>query len=275
MAKKDRTKKRRKSRAAGADIFKLYQDSVQCPEAEIHFFDRVFKKHRRRKALSMKEDFCGTAFLSAEWVKTNPRRIAVGVDLDGPTLEYARDVVLAGEDEDVKKRVKLLQANVNDVTRPKVELSCALNFSYCIFKKREELVHYFTQAYKGLEDDGMLVTDLFGGTEAIDVVEEDRKLNGFTYVWDQADYNPITNEILCHIHFKFPDGSRINKAFTYDWRLWSIPEVRECMEEAGFSKVEVYWEPEDEADDGEILDYRFTEKEENQEGWLVYVVGIK
>jgi SAM-dependent methyltransferase len=275
MAKKDRTKKRRKSRAAGADVFKLYQDSVQCPEAEIHFFDRVFKKHRRRKALTMKEDFCGTAFLSAEWAKTNPRRIAVGVDLDGPTLDYARDIVLAGETDDVRKRVKLLQANVNDVTRPKVELSCALNFSYCIFKKREELVHYFKQAYKGLEDDGMLVTDLFGGTEAIDVIEEDRKLNGFTYVWDQADYNPITNEILCHIHFKFPDGSRINKAFTYDWRLWSIPEVRECMEEAGFPKVEVYWEPEDEADDGEILDYRFTEKEENQEGWLVYVVGIK
>ena len=248
---------------------------MQCPEAEIHFFDRVFKKHRRRKALTMKEDFCGTAFLSAEWAKTNPRRMAVGVDLDGPTLDYARQMVLAREAEDVQKRVKLLQANVNDVTRPKVELSCALNFSYCIFKKREDLVHYFKQAYKGLEDDGILVTDLFGGTEAIDVIEEDRKLNGFTYVWDQADYNPITNEILCHIHFKFPDGSRINKAFTYDWRLWSIPEVRECMEEAGFPRVEVYWEPEDEADDGEILDYRFTEKEENQEGWLVYVVGIK
>ena len=46
MAKKDRTKKKRRtrqpSRASRADVFQLYQESVQCPEAEIHFFDRVF-----------------------------------------------------------------------------------------------------------------------------------------------------------------------------------------------------------------------------------------
>jgi SAM-dependent methyltransferase len=279
MPAQELTRRKRKanksSRASRANHFELYQAAVQCPEAEIHFFDRVFKKHRRRRALSMKEDFCGTAFLSIEWAKTNPRRTAIGVDLDGPTLAYARSAMLGPEPERVRARVQLVQADVHDVVRPKVDLTCALNFSYCVFKTRDALRRYFTAARKGLNDEGMLVCDLFGGTEAIDVIEEERKLKGFTYVWDQADYNPITNEILCHIHFRFPDGSKMEKAFTYDWRLWSIPEVKECMEEAGFKKVEVYWEPEDEPDNGEILDYRYTEKEENQEGWLVYVVGIK
>ncbi len=65
----------------------------------------------------------------------------------------------------------------------------------------------------------------------------------------------------------------MKKAFTYDWRLWSIPEVRECLLEAGFSKVEIWWDPveDDEKDDY----YRVSEEEENQEGWLVYIVGIK
>ena len=56
--------------------------------------------------------------------------------------------------------------------------------------------------------------------------------------------------MICHIHFKFKDGSRIKKAFSYDWRLWTLPEIREVMEEAGFSNTRVYWEDEDEEGEG-------------------------
>ena len=45
----------------------------------------------------------------------------------------------------------------------------------------------------------------------------------------------------CHIHFAFPDGSRINRAFSYHWRLWTLPEIREILYEAGFRQVDVYW----------------------------------
>ena len=39
---------------------------------------------------------------------------------------------------------------------------------------------------------------------------------------DQAGVQPITHETLCHIH---PDERRAaRRAFTYDWRVWSIPE---------------------------------------------------
>jgi len=88
-------------------------------------------------------------------------------------------------------------------------------------------------------------------------------------VWEHARYNPIANEILCHIHFRFRDGSEIREAFTYDWRLWTIPEIRECLLEAGFRDTQVWWDPTDEDE------YRLSESEENQPGWLVYIVGVK
>ena len=87
------------------------------------------------------------------------------------------------------------------------------------------------------------------GPDASDLQKEKTKLDGFTYIWDQAEFEPVTSRIVCHIHFKFPDGSKIKRAFTYDWRLWTLPEFREILTEAGFAKVRVYWEGTD--DDGE------------------------
>ncbi len=53
----------------------------------------------------------------------------------------------------------------------------------------------------------------------------------------------------CFIHFELPDGSRMDKAFRYEWRLWTIPEIREILQEAGFSKVTVYLEGDDDEED--------------------------
>ncbi len=46
----------------------------------------------------------------------------------------------------------------------------------------------------------------------------------------------------CYIHFAFEDGSKIDKAFSYQWRLWTLPELQELLFEAGFNQVKVYWE---------------------------------
>jgi hypothetical protein len=61
-------------------------------------------------------------------------------------------------------------------------------------------------------------------------------------VWDQNKFNPITHECLNHIHFYFPDGTKMRKAFSYDWRLWSIAELQDLMRDAGLTDVTVYWE---------------------------------
>ena len=128
----------------------------------------------------------------------------------------------------------------------------------------------------------MLILDMFGGTECLDILEEETEMDEVdaTYIWEHKKFNPITNEILCHIHFEFPDGSRMDKAFTYDWRLWSLPEIKELLEEAGYSKVRIYWEEfEEDEDDDELMEGtgEFFEAfdVENQESWQVYIVAEK
>ncbi len=271
----------RPSMAQQADKHALYEKSVQAPEFEVEFFTDRFQELRGRDALVMKEDFCGTALLSVEWCKSDPRRRAIGVDLCPDTLAWGRQNNIQPAGSDVAERLTLVEANVLDVAEPKADITCAMNFSYNIFKSRDDLRRYFQAARQGLNSDGLFILDIFGGTECIDVNLDEREVDGeeFTYEWEHAKYNPITNEILCHIHFEFPDGSRLDKAFTYDWRLWSIQELHEILLEAGFSKVRVYWEEyEDDGDeDNEFMEgtgnYYETTEVENQESWLTYIVA--
>jgi len=270
------------SMAETADRHSLYQAAVQAVDVEVEFLDKVFSDIRGRRALSFKEDFCGTALLSVEWCKSDPQRTAIGVDIDEPTLAWGMEHNILPAGEDVASRVTLLRQDVREVNEPKVDITCAFNFSFCIFKTRETLREYFARARDGLKDDGVLVLDMFGGTECLDELEEETELEevNATYVWEHARFNPITNEILCHIHFEFPDKSRLENAFSYDWRLWSLQELKELLEEAGYSKVRIYWEKfEDTDDDDDYLEssgefYEATEAE-NQESWHAYVLAEK
>lgn len=280
MAKASNTARRRGTTLAqSADRHVLYQHAVQAPEFDIEFFEDNYKALRGRSPRSLREDFCGTALLCVEWCKSHPRRTALGVDLCGDTLEWGKRHNLKPAGRDVSSRVNLRHANVLDVREPKVDIVSALNFSYCVFKTRGALRHYFETVHAGLKDNGIFVLDLLGGTETMSAVEEEREVEGqnFVYIWDQADFDPITHDLLCHIRFRFPDGSKLN-AFSYEWRLWTLPEVREVLLEAGFSRVRVYWEEfeEDPENEDEMIgtgNYVETAKTENQEAWVVYIIA--
>jgi hypothetical protein len=79
----------------------------------------------------------------------------------------------------------------------------------------------------------------------------------------------------CRIHFVFPDGSKMKDAFRYEWRLWSIPEIRELLVEAGFSKTVVYWEGTDEDSDEGDGDFQPTEIGDADAGWIAYISAEK
>lgn len=262
----------KKSMAELADRLEIYQEAVQNPEADIEFFLRIFDEIQEREPLSLREDFCGTAYMASEWVRGDPRRHAIGVDNSGNALQWARVHNIEPAGEDIASRIELIEASVLDVTGPPVDLICALNFSYCLLKSREELIRYFTLVRGALVEKGVFVSELYGGTEAIIASEEERECAGFNYHWEQERYNPITHEGVCNIHFSFPDGSRLDRAFSYEWRLWSIPEIRDCLFEAGFPDVRVFWETVGEGGVG-TGEYRETVEEENQETWLVYIVA--
>jgi len=268
--------------AEQADRHILYQEAVQDPETEVQNFTKFYTDIRGKKPLSMKEDFSGTGHLAAEWAKSDPERTAIGVDYDAETIEWGQTHNVNAAGADVASRVKLIKADVRDITEPKVDITCGLNFSYCIFETRDELRGYFEKAHAGLKDDGMLILDMFGGTECYDELEEETELeeNDATYIWEHVSFNPINNHVECAIHFEFPDGSRMDNAFTYVWRFWSLIEIKELLLEAGFSKVRIYWEEfEEDEDDDEFMEgtgeYFEATEVENQESWMVYIVAEK
>ena len=90
----------------------------------------------------------------------------------------------------------------------------------------------------------------------------------------RASYNPVNSDMLCHIHFVFPDGSKLEPAFTYDWRLWTLPELQELLTEAGYAKVTVYWEEADDDDEG-TGEYVPTIVGDADPGWVCFIVAEK
>ncbi|MEE2908739.1 MAG: class I SAM-dependent methyltransferase [Planctomycetota bacterium] len=279
MATTTKKKKRKKNAqfrtAKGSDIHELYELSVQDPEGEIETIDRIWKDQRGRTACSMREDFCGTAAVAREWVKKRPDNTAIGVDLSREVLDWCRVRINSNLDEDEAGRLELIEGDVLLTPSKPVETLLAFNFSYFLFKKRQEVLDYFRLVKDQLTDDGLFILDAYGGSDSFLEMEEDRDLDGFTYVWDQHHYDPISGDVINHIHFKFADGTKIKKAFTYHWRLWTLPEIRELLLEAGFRRAVVYWEGTDqETDEGNGV-WSEAEKGEACEGWVAYLVGIK
>ena len=58
--------RRGKSMAAKADRHELYELSVQAPETDAATLAKLYKKLRKRHAMSLREDFCGTALLCGD-----------------------------------------------------------------------------------------------------------------------------------------------------------------------------------------------------------------
>jgi len=262
-----------KTMASQADRHRLYEQSVQEPEAEMDFVESVFEEIRGRTPITLREDFCGTGNSSAEWVRRDPEHTAVGVDLDTEVLAWGRDNHIASLNKEQQARIRLIHGDVMTTDTGKVDALLAMNFSYYLFKSRDSLRHYFEKARENLAEDGVLFLDAFGGYDAFRELEEERECEGFDYIWDQAHYDPITGDMTCHIHFSFEDGSELRKAFTYHWRMWTLPEIQELLKEAGFTRVTVYWEGTDEETgegDGEFTPAAHGEADA---GWICYVVA--
>lgn len=257
-----------------ADRHDLYQKSVQCPEAEIDFVDEQFEKIRGRKAEILREDFCGTAYTACEWIKRRKTNRAYAVDLDSEVLNWGRENNVKSLSKEQQGRISLMQANVQDVVTPSVDVVLAMNFSYWILLTRKNTLDYFKRIHTILEDDGIFFLDCFGGYEAPQELKEKRKLDGFTFIWHQSSFHPVTNEMKCYIHFKFPDKSRLKKAFSYHWRLWTLPEIREMLDESGFKNVIIHWEQTDEDGEGNG-EFKPVTKGHADPGWITYIVAEK
>lgn len=263
------------SLAAKADPYALYQASVQGVAFEQAFTEQCFLEIRGRMPTSLREDFCGTALAACDWVRRAPENTAVAIDLDTAVLAWAFDHNVSGLSADQGDRIRLLEADVLTVNSPAVDMVQAFNFSYWIFRERQQMLRYFRNVYNALVDDGVFFLDVFGGYEAHQTQREATPLEGFEYVWEQAHYNAVTAEMQCYIHFQFPDNSSLERAFSYCWRVWGVRELREILCDAGFSTVRLYRQAFDDETDEPLDAFIETDDAEDYACWIGYLMAEK
>jgi SAM-dependent methyltransferase len=261
--------------ARTADKHALYQLAVQSPAEDVRFLARLYRSLRGREARHLREDFCGTALLCTAWVRGKKPRTAEGFDISEKTLAWGR----AHNFPPLGERALRIELHAEDVRAPSArrpDVRCAQNFSYFVFKERAQLLAYFESARRDLAPGGIFVLDIYGGPEAMEEEEEEREIEeGFTYVWEQRRYVPATGAYEAHIHFRFPDGSEMRRAFSYDWRLWTLPEVKDALLDAGFARVDSYWEGTDAKGEGGNGIFRRSARGENCPAWVTYLVASR
>jgi len=256
------------------DKYDYYSRAVQSAETDVVFLRKTYRELRKKDPKILREDFCGTFALSCEWIKLNPRFESIGVDLDPEPLEYGRLKNLPKLKPEQQKRLQLVEGNVLLSQLPLADLAIAMNFSYFIFKTRNAMKQYFANVYKSLKKDGVFILDCFGGSQCYDAIEEMTNHKSFKYYWDQASFDPVSNQALFYIHFRPKGQKKVERVFTYDWRMWSIPELREILQDVGFKRTHVYWEGTTRAGEGDGVFTR-TEKGEACLSWIAYIAAEK
>ena len=274
MRKKARRHRGTKARSAKRELdrFELYELAVTSPLPLARFLRAVHGRNPR----ILGEDFSGTAALSRAWVELDPRNRAIAVDQDPAVVaSLVARLSEACASSPIGNRLRTITASVLRAKPPCDILACT-NFPICYWHTRPHLLAYLKHARRRLKPRGIFVADLYGGSSAFQTGKQTVRLKHrgqrIEYIWEQKMADPISGRVLNAIHFRI--GKRVLKnAFTYDWRLWSIPELSEAMREAGFRTVEVYDSLGDAMDQhGNIIVHPATEL---SDPYIVYVVARK
>ena len=70
----------------------------------------------------------------------------------------------------------------------------------------------------------------------------------------------------------------MKRAFTYEWRYWTMPELKDLLREAGFSWVQSYFEQTDDEEGEGNGEYELDEtgkSAENCAGWIAYIIALE
>lgn len=268
-----KTSKRDISMAKQFDKYRAYSEAVQSPSHDVRFLRRVYRELVGAEPSIMREDFCGTFALCCEWAKLGKDYRAIGLDIDPEPIEYGKSNYLSLLSQSAQSRIKILEKDVLNPLRTKADITCALNFSYFAFHERDVLLKYFSSVKKALTKSGIFIVDIFGGPDYGTVYVDTKRLPGFVYTFEQEFFDPISNKTRFRIHFTPHKSRKIKNAFTYDWRMWSIPEVKDLMKEAGFKETVVYWEGTGRNGRGSG-EFHKRAKGESCSIWVGYVVGL-
>lgn len=255
--------------------YDLYELCVQSPEMSARFVDALLGG----APATIGEEFCGPASIARAYVEMGGGRRAIATDSDAEPIEHAR--VRAAEDLSAETlgHLAFCVRDVREESSP-VGALVALNFALCELTDRAALVRYLEHAHSRLTGGGLYVADLYGGEHAFatGVAEVVFETDGgdVVYEWKQVAASPLSGRVRNEIDFTLPGGERLERAFVYDWRLWSPAELADAFREAGFSRVEFhagYGGAVDE--DGAPLPEAVGEDDELGDEWVIFIVARK
>ncbi|XWS52868.1 hypothetical protein CRYUN_Cryun11dG0109300 [Craigia yunnanensis] len=290
-----------------------------------------------RLPLHLQEDFCGTALLSTEWLCSDPRRTAVGLDLDLEALQWCLEKNINKVGADRYLRISLFHGNVlkpretklvsfkpqelirniqleesddnskiaaiepsmhegstassteesikADSKIPARDIVCAFNYSCCCLHRHVELVLYFKHVLESLsKKGGIFVMDLYGGTSSKQSLRPQRRFSNFTYTWEQAEFDIIGRKTRISLHFHLQkQQKKLLHAFSSSWRLWSLSEIKDCLEEAGFLSVHFWLQKMPDTTEsrsiegfgiGRDLKHEEVKSFQQEDAWNAYIVAV-
>lgn len=256
--------------AARPDKHALYELCAQAPD----HVAALLRAIHADSPTTLAEDFCGTAAVSAAWCRVGGRAFAADIH---PTL-----VKRAGRQRGVTAR----RADVTKVPprHPPADVIFVGNFSIGEIHDRPSLIAYLRSCCRRLTPRGTFVCDLYGGTSAMTPSMTHRTLRApdgsrVRYTWEQRSADPLTSLVENAMHFEVRSGRRVRRianAFTYHWRLWSIPELRDAMTEAGFRSVDIYPPKPDAMDDsGAFYVSSVEDSSELGDDWVAFIAARK
>lgn len=273
-------------------VLDRYRWATQDPVAQAAVLAEIHRRMRDgREALILREDFAGNGADSVAWVAGGRGRRAVAVDADPATVAHgrARALRLLGKRAE---RIEWFADDVHAVAPPQTphaDVCSVLNFSIGYLHSRAALLRYLGHTRSALAQGGVLVLNTFGGPDALRphcdrhaIVPGREKgaavLGPFDYLWETRHYDAATARIDCRIHFEWnePAGSRrrIDDAFVYHWRLWSLPELTEALREAGFRRAQIWRHTIRQTREGPRGWLRPVRQLREAPVWVAYVVGI-
>ncbi len=255
--------------AEHADRHQIYQLAVQSPEADVGLVQYFYRNRHRRNAWHLREDFCGTALTLSYWVQQGVRYSGEGFDIDPDPLEWGGQHNIQPLGTGAQRAILHLADARAPSSRPP-DIRCAFNFSYWVFLTRGEMLDYFQKAHADLASGGMLVIDVTGGTDSLSDELFITRCTGFEMIWHQTNFSPVDHSAELALRFRFRDGSEITP-YRYRWRIWSLPELLDLLEAAGFQHIDIWWQDEEAGEYG----YRKTRTGENSSCWVACLAAFK
>lgn len=250
------------------DKHDLYELCVQSPKHTVPLLRAIHGGNPR----VLGEDFAGTGALSREWCRSVAGARAIAIDLDETVLARCRERWRAEgrEPHAIATVAADLLAPRGATEDLKADIIYTGNFSIGEIHDRPGLVDYLRNTRRRLAPGeagngggGVFVCETYGGESAFltGSVERTHEIPAtgqapareIVYTWEQRQADPLTGRVVDVLHFREVAGAEtiadFPDAFVYGWRLWSVPELRDAMLEAGFARTEVYAQLPDAVDD--------------------------